>query len=110
MPSSTCIRIGRRRSAQRPAEPQPCAGAVPGCADLEVVGDGADDCEAHTVLPEILRVPLLDRLLVEAGAVVLDDDLQLACLAQRELNGDLPVAVLVGVSAGVGGGLGDCQP
>ena len=69
-----------------------------------------DDREAHSVLTEILGVPLADRGVVEARPVVLDDHVQLPVEAQREVDRDLAFAVLVGVPARVRRGLGDREP
>ena len=58
----------------------------------------------------VFRAPFGDRFALEAGAVVLDDYLQLLVVAQRQLDRDVALAVGVGVPAGIGGGLGDGEP
>ena len=58
-------------------------------ADLDVVGDRADDREAHSVLAELLGAPLGHRFALEAGAVVLDDHLELVVVAQGQLDRDV---------------------
>ena len=69
---------GSRRGAQRSerVKRMPRAGAVPARPDLDVLGNGTDDREAHAVLAERPRRPTRRRSLVEAGPVVLDDDLE----------------------------------
>ena len=89
MPSSISTPTGRRRSAQRARKPKPRARAARARADLDVVRDRTDDREAHSVLAELLRAPLGHRFALEAGAVVLDDHLELVVVTQGQLDRDV---------------------
>ena len=57
----------KRSRVPEPSAPRP---------DLDLVGDGADDREAHPVLAQLVRLPGSTRLAVETRPVVLDDDLE----------------------------------
>src|SRR5436190_22680653 len=103
MPCSTSTPTGKRRSAQRPGEPETRARAVLARADLDVFCDRPDDREAHSILAELLRTPLGHRFRLEARSVVLDDHFELLVVAERQLDRDVALAVLVGVPARVRG-------